>query len=231
MTGQALTDLTKGQLMVDAMNRMGYTAMALGDREMSLGVEQLQARLKEAKFPFLSANVQVKATNALFAQPYTIVDLNGLKVGILGLTAENAAKVTINAIGTTVPSAAGEFVVTDPVAAAQKYVPELKAKANLVIVLSNLGLDAEEKLAEKVPGIAAIVGGGTRNILTPPITAGESVIVEAGYDGEFLGTLQLKLDAQGAVNRYEGKVPALEPSFADDPDMAKWLEAAKQKAK
>jgi 2',3'-cyclic-nucleotide 2'-phosphodiesterase (5'-nucleotidase family) len=122
LTGQALADSSKGKAVVEAMNRLGYTAMTIAEGELQLGLDELSTRMKEATFAMLSANVIVKSTGQLLAQPYIIVELNGLKVGILGLTNENATQIKTMNIGAATTSAPfnieDQVSITDPLAAA-----------------------------------------------------------------------------------------------------------------
>ena len=232
LTGQTLSDATQGAVMVEAMNRLGYTAMAIGERELQIGVKTIEARIKEAKFPILAANVTVKATGKLLTEPYTVVQAGKVKVGILGLTNDNAGSITNVAVGVSqTPVKVDDwFVVSDPVKAAAKYVPEIAAKADLVIVLSHLGVEADQRLAQQVPGIAVIVGGLTRRVLSPPLVEKGALVVQAGYDGEWLGALRLQLDEKGAILQHEGLIIGLGPEKAEHPDIARWLEEVKRKA-
>lgn len=232
VTGQILADGSKGRVVVEAMNRLGYTAMAIGERELWLGLDELRQRMREADFPFLSANVQVKETGELLAAPYTIVEIGGLRVGILGLTNANSTQIKVfdMTTGAAWPEIAEQVIVTDPVEAATKYVPEIAAQADLVIVLSHLGIDLDQSLVAWVPGIAVVVGGYSRTILSPPLAQRGALIVQAGYDGEYLGKLALEVDGSGGIVKHAGEIIALGPTFADDPEMAQWLAEAKKSA-
>jgi len=231
LTGQSLADATRGKVIIEAMNRLGYTAMTIGEVELQLGLEELTARMQEAKFPMLSANVMVKSTGKPLAQPYTVVELGRLKVGILGLTNDNAAQIAAaSGVGGATPaSVADQFTVTDPLQAARRFLPELAAQSDIVVLLSHMGLDMDQRLAQEVAGIAVIVGGSTRRVLDSPLVVQETLIVQAGYDGEWLGRLRLKIDGKKVV-RNEGQVLALGPEYKDHPDIARWLQELKSKA-
>ncbi|MFP3855191.1 MAG: bifunctional metallophosphatase/5'-nucleotidase [Anaerolineales bacterium] len=86
--GPALSTSLEGQSMADIMNRMGYDAAAIGNHDFDFGVEALRARAEQSEFPFLSANLRDRETGEIpdFAQPYTIVEVNGIHVGVIGLT-------------------------------------------------------------------------------------------------------------------------------------------------
>jgi len=75
-----------GRIEVEALNRMGYDAMTLGNHEFDNGVDTLAVVLKLAKFPIVVANYDVKGT-ALegIVKPYTIIERAGLRIGVFGL--------------------------------------------------------------------------------------------------------------------------------------------------
>ena len=76
---------TQGKGVVEAMNLLGYDAMALGGGDMRLGLDTLRQRMAEAEFPFISANVVLSGTETLFTEPYTIKEMGDHKVAIIGL--------------------------------------------------------------------------------------------------------------------------------------------------
>src|SRR4029453_10243246 len=78
--------IRKAELIVEAYNRMGYQAMAVGSFDLVGGMDTLLALQKRAKFPFLSANVVHTKTKSLFFKPYTILETAGVKIGVIGLT-------------------------------------------------------------------------------------------------------------------------------------------------
>lgn len=74
--------------MVEVMNALGYDAAAIGNHDFDFGVEALRQRAAEANFPLLAANIVQRADGERpdFAQPYTILESNGVRVGVIGLT-------------------------------------------------------------------------------------------------------------------------------------------------
>ena len=66
----------------------------------------------------------------------------------------------------------------------------------IIIVLSHLGLDADKDLAQKIPGIHVIVGGHSHTALENPVVVGNTIIVQAGAYGLYLGVLKLKIDPE-----------------------------------
>lgn len=87
-TGPAISTTLEGRSMADIMNRMGYDAAAIGNHDFDFGLEALRARAQQSEFPLLSANLRERSSGEIpdFAEPYTILEVNGIRVGIVGLT-------------------------------------------------------------------------------------------------------------------------------------------------
>ena len=87
-TGHALSTVWEGKSMTDVMNAMGYDAAAIGNHDFDFGLEALVEHDGQAKFPFLSANIRERDTGEVpdFAVPYFVTEVNGIKVGLIGLT-------------------------------------------------------------------------------------------------------------------------------------------------
>ena len=217
--GQPLATQSEGRVVVEAMNALGYDAMAVGRADLTRGVETLLTRAREARFRILSCNLVSSKDQKPLLEPYTIIERDKLRFGILGVTEPDAG------------SAPGEreiAQVLDPTATVQRYLAEIRAKSDVLIVLSHLGLDLDKALAQQVPGIDIIVGGRSRKLLAQPEKSGDTVITQVGYDGEWLGRLDVSL-SQGKVTESRGEVVGLGPDVPDDPALAKLVESWKQR--
>ncbi len=216
--GQPLADKTRGRVIVEAMNKLGYQALALGDRDLNRGLDIVAERSKEASFPFLSANVTTRDGNKPIAKPYTVVTVDGRKIAIVGLTALTTA---------VSGSQQATLVEQDYLTAARATIEAARKEATAIIVLSNLGQAQENKLAAEVPGIAVIVGGGMGPRLPEPDTNDQTgtVILRTVGNGEELGVCELTIDAAGRAKDVHGQLITLQvDQFAEDPDMVKLLD-------
>jgi len=175
-TGPAISSWFNGDSAAEVMNLMGYQAAAVGNHEFDFGLDVLARHAKDAKFPFLSANFVKKGTTEPpdFVRPYTVVDVDGIKVGIIGLTTRSTPV-------TTNPKNVAEFEFLPYADALARTVPEVKAAgADVVIALAHvcspemrllapqakqLGVDVltaghcHERIAEDVAGLPLIGGG------------------------------------------------------------------------
>jgi 2',3'-cyclic-nucleotide 2'-phosphodiesterase (5'-nucleotidase family) len=94
--GPAISTWFDGESTVEVMNAMGYHASVIGNHEFDLGREMLYERLEQAEFPFLAANIYREGTTEPvdWAEPYVIVEVNDVKVGLVGLALQETPRVT-----------------------------------------------------------------------------------------------------------------------------------------
>jgi len=145
---------------IKIMNRVGYTAMALGEMEFMYGPEALKKCIKKANFPLLSANVIYKDTGKYFTNPYFIYNTSdGLRVGITALTDPD---IPLSVYGFS------NLEIDYPSSCLPNIIYTLKEEkgCELVIVLSNLGKEQDKQLAESISNIDTIIGGNIR-IISP----------------------------------------------------------------
>ncbi len=95
-TGPYESTLLQGAPMAEAMAKMGYGAAVVGNHDFDFGQDVLTTRAQASGFPFLSANVVSASTGAptSFARPFTVLTAGGVKVGIVGLTTNDAPVTT-----------------------------------------------------------------------------------------------------------------------------------------
>jgi len=92
-TGVPESDLLQAEPDILAMNKMAYDAMAIGNHEFDNPLDVLTQQQLWASFPFLSTNIYQKDKNERMYQPYTIIEKQGLKIAIVGFTAEDTVKI------------------------------------------------------------------------------------------------------------------------------------------
>jgi 5'-nucleotidase / UDP-sugar diphosphatase len=199
--GDAFTDTmlameTRGAVVLDVMNHLGYDAMTLGNHEPDFGPERLRQLRDEAKFEFIAANLLEKRTGKLFSKPYVIREMDGKRIGILGLAYPNTPL-------TTAKKNVEDFEFQDAIATARRLVPEVRTKADVVVALTHLGLSADQKLAEAVPGIDVILGGHSHNRVTEPLRVGKTLIVQAGAHGSDVARLDIEVGEGVTLRRCE----------------------------
>jgi S-sulfosulfanyl-L-cysteine sulfohydrolase len=187
--GSATALWTKGQDMVDACLNLGVDVMT-AHWEMTLGdkrVKEIVDRDFKGKVDFIAQNVTTTDFGDPVFAPYVMKEMNGVPVAIIG----QAFPYT--------PIANPRYMTPDwsfgiQEENMQKTVDQARAKgAKVVVLLSHNGMDVDIKMASRVRGIDAILGGHTHDGVPAPIVignpGGKTLVTNAGSNGKFMGVL------------------------------------------
>jgi len=180
-TGVPESDLQDAVPDFKGMNLMSYQAMAVGNHEFDKPLAVLKMQRQLAQFPMLSANIYENGQRMF--EPYKVFNLGGLRVGVMGLTTEDTRKMAL-------PDNVAHLDFRSPIDEAHTVVPELRAKADVVIAATHMGhyengqhgtqAPGDVALARAVPGIDLVVGGHTQN---PACMKAENVLDRAYVPG------------------------------------------------
>ena len=187
--GTPVSNLFKGRSVTDVMNYLKFDAMTIGNHEFDWGMDVFRHLAASSRFPYLSANLRDERGRYLpGVKPYILVDRKKVRIAIIGMTTPEVPYITK-------PGSLKHIAVDRP----EDILPRLIKKAKdegavIIIVLSHLGLDADKDLAQSIPGIHVIVGGHSHTALENPVVVGNTIIVQAGAYGLYLGVLKLKID-------------------------------------
>ncbi len=229
--GTPVSNLFQGKPVLEIMNELRFDAMALGNHEFDWGRDVLAGNLLNAAFPFLSANI-INGNGQLLpgVKPYVMIERKGVKLAVIGITTPETAYTTrIEYVKDL------KFVV--PEETVPPLIREVKAKgARLVVLLTHLGLAEDKKLAAAVPGIDVIVGGHSHTVVTDPVVVGRTIIVQAGYNGLYLGVLELAVDARTgriveATRKSELRAVSAGPEVKPDRNIAQIVDMYEQRVK
>ncbi|HTY07317.1 MAG TPA: 5'-nucleotidase C-terminal domain-containing protein [Gemmatimonadales bacterium] len=133
MQGTPISNFAFGRPVIAAFNRLGIDAAAIGNHEFDWSIDTLRARMAEANYPFLSANItDASGARPAWLDPWTIISRGGLKVVVLGLT-------TTSTPTTTEPRNVAGLTFGPLAAAVKRELPAARAAGNFVIVLAHEG--------------------------------------------------------------------------------------------
>ncbi|HSK51691.1 MAG TPA: 5'-nucleotidase C-terminal domain-containing protein, partial [Clostridia bacterium] len=205
-----------------AMNEMDFVSATVGNHEFNFGPAVLNRYQEQADFPLLSANVTGCRDYAF--DPYVIEDVDGVQVGILGLTPPAVVhwERPENIVG---------CVFGDAMTAANQYVPEMRAAgADVVVVSAHTGLDdtygygRDENfakfLANEVPGIDVILAGHAHANVAGQLINGV-LVTEPNYHGRNISDIRVTVTGDGTdwtVAAKASTTPAL-GAIAQDPEV------------
>ncbi|NYT66326.1 thiosulfohydrolase SoxB [Alcaligenaceae bacterium] len=217
--GSATSLWTNGQDMVDACKLLGVDIMT-GHWEFTLGAERVQEIIDndfKGTLDFVAQNVETADFGDPVFEPYTIREMNGVSVAVIG----QAFPYT--------PIANPRYMVADwtfgiQEANLQKMIDEVRGKgAQAVVLLSHNGMDVDLKLASRVRGLDAIMGGHTHDGMPAPVVVtnggGKTLVTNAGSNSKFLGVLDFDVQ-NGKVVDFRYKLLPVFSNYLDaDPEM------------
>jgi 2',3'-cyclic-nucleotide 2'-phosphodiesterase/3'-nucleotidase len=220
---------------IEAMNRIGYAAMAVGNHEFNFGLEILRRAERQAEFPFLSANTIVEETGKPAFPPYLVEEFGSLRIGVLGLT-------TPNIPGWEQPENYRGLTFEPMDEAARRWVPVLREQeeCDLVVVLAHTGLEIDLASSEsdgtayenfgwrlaQVPGIDVLLTGHSHRDLSPRVVNGV-IVSQPRARAEVLTRIDLELerrDGRWMIAAWHGENLRTE-SAAVDVELAGAFEA------
>lgn len=194
--------------LVQVMNRLGYQAVGLGERELLYNPEFIKGLIDEAQFPFVSTNLVRSKERVPWVNPVVVLPAGNLKVAVFGVTRHNP--------NLRVPLQDGEAVVTlDPVQALNSYLSRFKVGRDLVVVLATMPPEDARLLARRVPGIDLILGSHPGRTMEP-VVEGTTRILYAGDEGKYLAQIDLYRTTPGMRISLETRIAALSEVIVPD---------------
>jgi sulfur-oxidizing protein SoxB len=222
--GSGTSFWTNAQDMVDAQKLLGVDVMT-PHWEMTFGAERVMEIVNndfKGSIDFVAQNIVDNEWGEQVFPPYVIKEINGVPTAIIG----QAFPYT--------PIANPRFLIPDWSFGIrdenmQKMVDAARSKgAQVVIVLSHNGMDVDLKMASRVSGIDAIMGGHTHDAVPRPVevknAGGVTLVTNAGSNSKFLGVLDLDVN-NGKVRDYRYHLlPVFSNLLEADTEMAKYID-------
>jgi len=198
----------KDRFILRAYALMGYDAIGLGDQEFSNGTQFLNDINLHLRLPFISASI-ITVDDVMKPLAQTMVKtIAGVRFGLISVIGKDPFEYmdSVQIKGVTI----GDYRANLPI-----LIRTLRAKTDVVILLSHLGHSEDIALAKKYPGIDIIIGAHSQNVLSTPERYGTTIVVQAGKNTEFVGQLTLLIDKKSkTIKDAEG---ALHPVLKDIP--------------
>jgi len=210
------TEGSDGMVNIELLHAASCEAATLGNNEGLTFVPQtLEAVYRNhAKFPVLVANVRQLSDGErpAWLTPSTIVRKGGIRIGLIGVTAQFSDFYEL--LG---------WEVTDPIAAAAAEAAKLRPHVDVLAVLSHLGLPMDRRMAEETEGIDLILGGHTHHLLEEPIVIGATTLCAAGKFGERIGRVEIGIDPATSLPRFRASCVPM-AAYDEHPDSVEIIE-------
>tara|TARA_B110000008_G_scaffold208652_1_gene207502 strand:- start:576 stop:2078 length:1503 start_codon:yes stop_codon:yes gene_type:complete len=152
----------RGKQMVEVMNAMNFDVAAFGNHEFDLSKKDLQARMDESIFPWISSNVFNRTKDSII--PFN-QELNGLQTPIKGsfikeISDNDGTKIKIGFISVCIPSNPKDYVLyKEMFSSIQKEYESIQKKVDVVIGLTHVKIEHDREIARLLPNIPLIMGG------------------------------------------------------------------------
>jgi 5'-nucleotidase/UDP-sugar diphosphatase len=222
-TGTPEGQLTHGDLPVEALGRLGYDAVALGNHEFDAGLGNAVRLVEAARFPWISANVVDRATGRppAWLRTHVVLDEGGVRVAVVGLTTSDTPRIVAGGDGLGL-----DF--TPEAASAARAVEAIGSSADVILFLSHAGPERDREVLRRVPRVPLVVGGHSHTRLWRPIVArddGTGWIVQAGTQCVVAGRVRLRVhrETKQVVLEDATLVPLVVGKVGSDPEAAAFL--------
>jgi 2',3'-cyclic-nucleotide 2'-phosphodiesterase (5'-nucleotidase family) len=216
-------DSLKSTFMVHAMDELGYDVVTLGEREFNFGQQFLLAQFKTSKMDVVCANLVYTDSKKPFVKPYVIRKVGTLKVAFFGLMGKDMK----------IRPFKGDpgLTILDPTETAKALLPELRKKADVVVLLSHLGMSESQKLTVDAP-VDVMVFGHQPGLFRTLAKTQDVITVRGGERGQYIPEVHLVVEDKkitsfdGDVVQLDDKVPADE---AMNTEVDKYQDALNQR--
>ena len=200
------------------MNQIEYDAMALGNHEMYWGAERLANLSAGLNFPLLCANLRSTFHTTTPFSPYTCILVGDLQVLVVGLIGPGL-----------LPYQDFPWLhYEQPEKVLEDLLIQEGSMADLVIVLGHLSVGEASRIAQAIPGIDVFLTGHSHEITPQPVKVGQTLVLQAGAFGHFLGRLQLEINpSTGRIASADNTLlPTEEPPISAEEGWTRLLKVA-----
>lgn len=207
-------------LTLDVLQGMGYTAMALGDLDLSPSWGAWEKAVAPVHLPWISANLRFADSGARVVEPFRIVTLPAspvpLRIAFIGMTNGDSDFLAFGPAGRTV-------VTSDPAEELRSLVPELRKQADLVVVISAGDEGARDRILRLSPDVdLLLLALGFRSSIQPT-TSGKTKVLINGDRGRIVVRTGIRRGAGGWEFEFE-RIALADGKYAEDKDIAARVE-------
>jgi 2',3'-cyclic-nucleotide 2'-phosphodiesterase (5'-nucleotidase family) len=186
--GTPVSTIFHGLPVFELANLLGFDAATLGNHDFDYGWMQTRKFIETANYPMVSANV-AGADGRLFAKPYVILNVNHLRVAVIGALTDDMAHLET-------PKLMEEWHTTPVFETVRRCAAELKGQSDLIVLLGHLNGREENEFLNSAPEIPVIVSGHLHDGLPNALSRDGRVLVRVKSYGEELGRLDLQVDTE-----------------------------------
>jgi len=217
----------KCEYMAKALGMMSYDVIGLGEKDLAHGVDFLKRMAEQYRLPLVCANAVSSPTKELLFDPYVIREKDGVSVAFLGVVSPE--RHIVSQVESQLLEQEIEFL--DPTIQIQKFLPELREKADLVVLLSHCGIETSKFLATDLD-LDVVIVGHYPAVLSAPEEHGGTIFAMAGSKADRFGTLEVTLTPDGSdIAKYHGDAILVLKSGPEVPEIFALFEEMDEREK
>ena len=190
----------RAEITVKALRMMCYDALNVADGELSFGLDFLEKYAPKLKGIFLTSNVSCPKTPPW--QPFIIKEFkNGLRVAVVGLVSSklvNQARMREDGIS-----------IEEPSACLKRLLPDIRKKADLVLVLSHLNWEPSKALVEEIPDVDMAIVGHACYPSFAAVKLEHAIMLKNTVGGKQLGVVKIWLNKEKKIEKFESSLTEL----------------------
>jgi 5'-nucleotidase / UDP-sugar diphosphatase len=205
-------DSLKAAFLVQTMEMLGYDIVNIGERELNFGQRFLLDEFKKTKMDLVSANLVLASSKKPLAKPFVVRKAGTVRVAFAGLIGKDMK----------LRQFPGDpaLEILDPASTMKRLLPEMRKKADVVVLLSHLGMTESQKLTVEVPGIDLMVFGHQPGLYRTLAKTQEVITVRGGERGQHIPQVHLVVEDK-KITSFDGDVVVLDDKMPADAAMAK----------
>lgn len=205
---------TKGEALVPILNKLAFDGMVC-HWDFAYGPAQLQKLAGELSYPVLGINVY-NEDGSLFFKPYILKEVGSLKIAVIGICS--------NIIDKMPERFSQGLKITDGAEELPLIIEQVKKEgAGLVILLSHNGFPQDVEVLKKVPGVDICLSAHTHNRLYQAIKINDTIIIQCGCHGSFVGHLDIEVE-QNKIVAYDYRLITVDESIKPDAEIEQMVE-------
>ncbi len=210
----SLDAMLKSEFLLKGMVLCGYDAVTLGEADFRYGETFLATQLAASKLSFTSANIIDEADKKPYAAHFFKTTANQVSVGVIGVVGDDHIEQLEEASGLE-----GEALSAEPMAKAISAAQDEMGEVDLTVVLAHMSFATARDLSKEVSGVQVFVAAHEHEQPAGE-QLGDSIVVRTGYDGKWIGRLNLEVNSQAKLTGASWSAPPLGEENKEDPELA-----------
>jgi sulfur-oxidizing protein SoxB len=220
LQGSGAAALTEGAALVEPLNALGIDAALPGNWEVVFGGKVLRERAEALDYPLFASNLRDAGNGERLFPPHLIKEIAGVRIALVGFTDPDVPR--------RQPPSYSEGLRYDDAEALPALVKEVREveKADVVLLVSHIGLAKAVGLAEGMSGVDVHLSSDTHERTYEPIETRGGWVVEPGAFGSFLGRLDVWVDDGKIVDKRWELIELTASAYPEDPKVAALVQKA-----